>query len=168
VDNEGPTEKTREVDGEHRVFRDALLDKMIGRWEITGSMMGQPLRQRGEAEWVLNHQFIRIFFRDATVPRGPTKDPPYEAYVYVGFDNMSERYVMHWLDTFGGRYSEVLGYGVKKLGRDSISFIFEGGTGPLRNTISWDFRTSTWRMLIKQKNTKGEWYTFVDETLRRI
>jgi len=27
----------------------------------------------------------------------------------IGYDNLSERYVAHWLDFFGGRFSETLG-----------------------------------------------------------
>jgi hypothetical protein len=41
---------------------------------------------------------------------------------------MSERYVAHWIDVFGGRFSETLGYG-KRAG-DEIDFIFEYPDGP--------------------------------------
>lgn len=35
--------------------------------------------------------------------------PNYEAMVFIGYDNTSERYVVHWIDVFGGRFSETLG-----------------------------------------------------------
>ena len=41
------------------------------------------------------------------------RDSRNEAEVFFGYGNMSEQYVAHWLDTFGGRYSEVLGYGMR-------------------------------------------------------
>jgi hypothetical protein len=30
----------------------------------------------------------------------------YEAMVFIGYDNTSERYVAHWIDIFGGRFSK--------------------------------------------------------------
>ncbi len=156
-----------EVDGERNKFRDGLLDKMVGEWIVDGTVMGQPLRHSGDAEWVLNHQFLRLHFRDASSATRKTPDPPYEALVFIGFDNMSERYVAHWLDTFGGRTSEVLGFGTKEGGR-AIRFVFEGGSGPLHNVVSWDPAKKTWRMLIRQKNERGKWRTFADETFHRV
>jgi hypothetical protein len=80
---------------------------------------------------------------------------------------MSERYVAHWLDTFGGRFSEILGFG-EKIGRYSIRFVFEGGTGPLHNTLTWNTKRRIWNMRIVQKNEKGKWTLFGDETFRGV
>ncbi len=55
--------------------------------------------------------------KDVNIP------PQYEALVFLGYDNASERYVAHWIDVFGGRFSETLGYGTRS--GDSIKFIFE-------------------------------------------
>jgi hypothetical protein len=85
--------------------------------------------------------------------------------VFIGFDNMSVRYVAHWMDTFGGRFSEVLGFGSRS--GSSIKFVFDGFEGPLHNTITWNVESSTWNMLIVQKNGKGEWKTFASELFRR-
>ena len=86
--------------------------------------------------------------------------------VFVGYDNMSERYVVHWPDIFGGRFSETLGYGKRK-DRNSIRFLFEGGTGPLQNTFTRNPRNGTWSMVIDQKDAKGKWTTFARESLQR-
>jgi len=53
----------------------------------------------------------------------------YEAIVFISYDNMSERYVVHWIDIFGGRFSETLGYGNSR-DQHSIRFVFEYATGP--------------------------------------
>jgi hypothetical protein len=156
-----------EVDGPAHPFRDPLLDKLVGSWKITGRIMGQQIQHSGRIDWVLNHQFLRIHFQDVTERRETTKEPRYEAEVFVGYDNMSERYVTHWLDIFGGRYSEVVGFG-EKIGRHSIRLLFEGGTGPLHNTLTWNPKTRTWRMHIVQKNEKGKWALFADETFQRV
>ncbi len=152
-----------EVDGEHTIFRDDLLDNLVGKWKVHGTIVGQPIEQVCDAEWVLNHQFLRVHFLGAT--QSDSKDPGYEAMVFIGYDNMSERYLAHWLDTFGGRFSEVLGFGSKTENGTSIKFVFDGLGGVLHNTISW--KDGSWRMLIEQKNSKGKWYTFADESFER-
>ena len=161
-----------EVDGANHPFRDKLLDELVGNWEVTGRVAGDPLLHSCAAEWVLNHQFLRIHFVDIGSKgskgkkAGRDEHPPYEAMVFVGYDNMSERYVVHWLDIFGGRFSETLGYG-RREDRNSIKFLFEGGTGPLHNTLTWNSRKRTWSMAIDQKDAKGKWTRFASESLQR-
>src|SRR5207302_11518349 len=159
-----------EVDGEHYIFQDKLLEGLVGNWKVTGRIAGQRFEQYCDADWVLNHQFLRVHFIDSAARnRGNMETPSnaeYEAMVFVGYDNMSERYVVHWLDIFGGRFSETLGYGKRK-DRNSIRFLFEGGTEPLQNTCTRNPRNGTWSMAIDQKDAKGKWTTFARESLQR-
>ena len=161
-----------EVDGPNHPLRDRLLDELVGNWEVTGTVVGEPLRHSCAVEWILNHQFLRIHFLDIGTKASRKKKagrddhPRYEAMVFVGYDNMSDRYVVHWLDIFGGRFSEILGYG-QLMGRNSIRFRFEGGTVPLHNTITWNPQKRTWSMIIDQKNPKGKWTRFASESFQR-
>jgi hypothetical protein len=160
-----------EIDGEHRLFRDELLDRLVGKWNVTGKIVGQSIQQSCDAEWVLNHQFLKVHFLDTTPRHSPEelkKNPIYEAIVFIGRDNMSERYVAHWLDTFGGRFSEILGYGFLEGEGNSVRFVFEGAEFPLHNTFTWNSQDQTWSILIKQKNRKGQWGTFAEELITRI
>jgi len=163
----------REIDGEHCPLQDPFLDNLVGDWDVRGTVVGQQLRHRCDARWVLNHQFMRIHFEDATRSRRGRKaaeDPPYEAFVFIGYDNMSERYVVHWIDGFGGRASETLGFGgkVRRRGANSsVTFLFEGGSGPLHNVLSWNSRKKEWTMVIRQKNSRGIWRMFATETFVR-
>jgi len=50
-----------EVDGEHRIFQDRLLERLVGKWNVTGKAAGQKIEQYCEADWVLNHQFLRLY-----------------------------------------------------------------------------------------------------------
>ena len=124
----------KEVDGENRPFRDSTLDGLVGKWKATGKIVGKRIEQFCEAHWFLNHQFLRVHFIDAASKarrdrRGETVlRAEYEAMVFVGYDNLSERYVVHWLDVFGGRFSETLGFGTRTK-RNSIRFVFEGRLG---------------------------------------
>jgi hypothetical protein len=146
------------LDGRNRTFQDPFLENLAGRWILTRTMRGRTTESAFDAEWVLNHQFLRIRMKD-------TADPPYEAHVYVGYDNASDRYVAHWLDVFGGRFSETLGYGRRS--GNSIEFVFEYGDGPFRNRLTWDPGAKTWSFLLTQKDASGKWTTFSEERLRR-
>ncbi len=146
------------LDGPERIFRDDLLDNLQGQWKLTGPVMGKLAELRLTAEWVLNHQFLRI--QEKVVNLAPS-EPRYEADVYVGYDNASERYVAHWLDNYGGRYSETLGYGSRS--GDQIRFTFEYPDGPFLNTFMWNPQAKTWRFLLETKDKTGKWKTFADQ-----
>jgi hypothetical protein len=83
----------QELDGPSHVFHDQLLDNMAGNWKLTGKIMQRDVEHRVEAEWVLNHQFLRLHEKQTA----PSKagEVPYEAMVMIGYDNASDRYVAH-------------------------------------------------------------------------
>ena len=149
-------EEPAALDGPGVVFKDDLVDKLVGDWALTGKLMGKPAKQSLSVRWVLNHQFQEVHF---TAPADPArKEPPYEALVYLGYDNASERYVMHWIDIFGGRFSETLGYGTRT--GDSIKFVFEYPDGPFHTTFT--FASGNWNILMRQKDKAGKWMTFAE------
>src|SRR5579864_3631489 len=102
--------KPEPQDGPNRPLKDDLLDNLEGQWKLKGTIVGHPGDADLEAGWVLNHQFLKIHEKGTSVIPGR---PVYEADVYVGYDNASERYVIHWIDIYGGRFSETLGYGTR-------------------------------------------------------
>lgn len=139
-------------DGKDRVFQDSLLDRLTGSWTMSGEVHGRPATLSLRAQWVLNHQFLELEMRDV-------KDPPaYEAAVYVGFDNASDRYVAHWLDDFGGRWSETLGYGRRQ--GAAITFVFEYPDGPFHTTFTCDRSGAQWSVLMQDRAPDGAWREF--------
>ena len=148
------------LDGPNHPFKDELLENLVGDWKLTRQIRGQTVQNTVKAEWVLNHQFLRIHMKDVATPA------QYEAMVFVGYDNASDRYVVHWIDVFGGRFSETLGYG--KRDGASIKFIFEYPDGPFHTTFIWNAADKTWRFLLEQKNKEGKWTAFATDTLRRL
>ena len=151
------------LDGIHRTFQDALLDRMVGHWELAGTVMGRPVQNDFSAEWVLNHQFLQLHFKSNDPPSKGR--PPYQALVFIGYDNTSERYVAHWIDVFGGRYSETLGFGRPE--GNSVKFLFEYPDGPFTNTMTYHPQTDSWTFLLRQKTPTGAWTDFAQETLKR-
>jgi hypothetical protein len=147
------------LDGRNRIFRDELLDNLVGDWKITRKIRGRIVSNTAKVDWVLNHQFLRIHMNDVNNP------PEYEAMVFIGYDNTSERYVVHWIDVFGGRFSETLGYGTRT--GNKIKFVFEYPSGPFHNTFTWKPDEKSWNFLLQQKDVSGKWVVFGEDDLRR-
>jgi hypothetical protein len=107
---------------------------------------------------VLKHQFLRIHEKD-NLPAKPG-DVPYEAIVMVGYDYASERYVAHWTDVYGGRFSETLGYGTQA--GNEVRFTFEYPDGPFLTTFRWKPDVEQWEWLMRTKDKAGQWAEFAD------
>ena len=143
-----------------QVFKDDLLDNLAGEWKLVRKMQGRISEHVVKADWVLNHQFLRIQMRHVENP------PAYEATVFIGWDPMQERYVVHWLDVFGGRSSQTLGYGTRN--GNTIKFAFAYPEHPFVNTFSWSPEAKTWSFLMQQKNPNKSWSVFAEDNLSRI
>ncbi len=149
------------LDGPSRLFQDDLFEHLAGKWRLVGARGNEAVDHTVEVDWVLNHQFLRIHEKAVA----PAKSGlVYEAMVFVGRDNRSDRYVAHWIDVFGGRWSETLGYGRRD--GDEVEFVFEYPDGPFRTAFRWDPATKSWRWRMRQKNEAGDWKDFLVATLR--
>jgi hypothetical protein len=144
-------------------WRDELVDHMSGTWQLEGQVMGHAAHHDVETEWVLNHEFLHI--HEKTSATAPSSEHRYEASWFLGYDSVSERYVLHLLDVFGARYAETLGYGVRA--GNEIRFVFEYPDGPFHTTYRWSPEKDTWQWLMEQKDKSGKWTKFADLKLTR-
>jgi len=147
------------LDGPGHVLKDELLEKLAGNWKSTGKIRNRAVEYHIEVEWTLKHQFLEVHMTDAANP------PAYEARVFIGYDNTSERYVAHWIDVFGGRWSETLGFGARS--GNSIKFVFEYPDGPFHTTFTWLPETGSWKTMMQQKEKSGNWAVFAEQELRK-
>lgn len=132
-------------------WSEELIDHMAGESTLEGRISGMDVHHEVQAEWVLSHQFLRI--HEKTAPAAPDSERRYEAIWFLGYDSVSDRYVLHLLDIFGGRFSETLGYGARD--GDAIRFVFEYPDGPFKTTFLWSAKTRTWQWLMVQKDKRG-------------
>jgi hypothetical protein len=139
------------------------MDHLAGAWKMEGTVMRQDAHHDVQAEWVLNHRFMRI--QEKTAAQAPSAEHPYEATWYLGYDSTSERYVLHLLDVFGPRFSETLGYGTRD--GNAIRFIFEYPDGPFHTIFRWIPDQNAWQWQMEQKNKEGKWTPFADLKLTR-
>jgi hypothetical protein len=154
---------SQDLDGPTHVFRDSLLDNMTGTWNLTGKILGRNANHLVQVEWVLNHQFLRIHEQDQNSATNVAV--PYEAMIMIGYDNASDRYVVHWNDVYGGRFSETLGYGTQ-VGNE-IRLVFEYPDGPFHTTFRWLPEAHHWQWHMQSKDKSGKWTDFADLTLVR-
>lgn len=152
------------ADGAGHPMQDRLLDKMVGHWTLAGTIAGRPAHHTVDAQWILDHQFLQLHELGAVDPKTGKRE--YEALPTIGYDDTSERYVAHWLDVFGGRFSETLGYGTRK--GDEILFVFEYPDGPFHTSFRWDGAKNQWRWQMKQKGQDGKWTPFADLVMSKI
>ncbi|HEY0701562.1 MAG TPA: DUF1579 family protein [Candidatus Acidoferrales bacterium] len=145
-------------------WHDELVDHLAGDWKMTGDVMGRAAHHDVKAEWILNHQFLRI--EENTSATAPDTESKYDAIWFLGYDPTSERYVMHLMDQFGGRFSETLGYGVRD--GNAIRFVFEYPDGPFHTTLRWDAEKDSWEWLMEQKDKNGKWSPFADLKMSRV
>jgi hypothetical protein len=152
-------EAAGQSDGRNRILQDSLLDRFVGQWRVERTMHSRTTSSDLKAEWVLNRQFLFLHYQEPHA----SADTAYEAMVFIGYDNTSERYVAHWIDVFGGRFSETLGYGVRE--GKGVHFVFEYPDGPFHNTFTFDSAKGSWTSLMRTKNARGEWVTFANDQI---
>ncbi len=145
-------------------WHDDLVDHMAGTWKMEGQVMGRPAHHEVQAEWVLNHQFLRI--HEKTAADAPAAESRYESMWFLGYDPVSERYVLHLFDVFGTRFSETLGYGSRD--SDAIRFVFEYPDGPFRTVFRWLAEKDSWQWAMEQKNKEGQWTPFAELKMVRV
>ena len=140
-----------------------LLDQLVGSWDLTGKMGTTDLRQKVEADWVIQGHFLQVHF----IQEGPVLQdrPRYEAIYMLGYDSQSEEYTMHLFDTYGVRYARTIGVGMRRA--DSVEFLFEYPNGLFSNIFTWDRETDEWEMLLRQKGENGKWKIFARKSLTR-
>jgi hypothetical protein len=86
-------------------------DNMAGNWKLSGKIRQRNADHNGKAQWVLNHQFVRI---DQKHNAPHQESTPNEAAVMLGYNNSSERCVARsvWQTILLERWDMELGLGI--------------------------------------------------------
>jgi hypothetical protein len=130
---------------------------------MEGTVKGNPAHHVVTGEWMSNRKFVHL--HEKTADTAPASERRYDAEWFVGYDEVSDRYVVHLMDVYGARFSETLGYGVRD--GNKLPLIFEYPDGPFHNTMRWSPQDDTWQWLLEQKDATGKWTTFADLKLTR-
>jgi hypothetical protein len=121
-----------------------LLDRMVGKWVLTGTIGGEETTHDVDAEWLLNREYLRL--HEVSRARDSKGAPAYEAIVLISWDQRSGEYSCLWLDSTagGGLRADTIARG--KPGGDSIPFLFKlGGGSFIHTTFVYARSSGTWQ-----------------------
>jgi hypothetical protein len=135
------------VSAQQTTFQDSLLDHMMGKWILQGTIAGKETTHDIATEWVLGHQYVQL--HEISREKNATGEAMYEALVFIGWDQPLSQYDCLWLDVTGGGglSAQAIGHAERK--GDSIAFLFKGSDGNIfHTTFVYEKGTDTWQWLM--------------------
>jgi hypothetical protein len=138
--------------GQGSAARPPLLQQLDGSWTMSGDVRGKPVTYALEVKPSLLGAFTELRMQDVQVP------PKYAANVYIGYDDATKGIVVHWMDSFGARYS--IPHGTGELKGDALEFTFPYEGGKFRDTFTFDPATATWTFVLESQRADGSWAHF--------
>jgi hypothetical protein len=141
-----------------------LLERMIGKWVLRGTMAGGEATHDIDAEWVLNRGYVRL--HEVSRDLGANGAPNYESLVFISWDQKSGEYSCLLLDSGSGGISAD-SMGRAKPSRDTIPFLFKLSNGHIfHTTLIYDGAPGTWRWLMDDE-AGGQLHPFARLTLTK-
>jgi hypothetical protein len=119
-----------------------LLDHLAGKWVMQGTVGKQPVTHDFDAEWVLQHHYLRS--REVSREKNDKGEPQYEAMVYIGWNEKTKQYACVWMDVYGGATPESIGLAAPKENQLAFVFANEHGETSFTNTFIYDPKTNAW------------------------
>lgn len=145
---------------------EALMDRMVGEWVMTGTIAGEQVTHDVSAEWILGRRYVRI--HELARERDENGDPAYEAWIDVAWDPEAAEYVVMWLDNTETTNFAEEGVGHGTPDGDRIPFVWHlaDGTG-IQNTWVYDRADDMWTWTIENVGGSGQSAPFARLLLRR-
>jgi hypothetical protein len=145
---------------------EALLDRMTGRWVMTGTIRNTPTTHDVDVDWVLKREYIRI--HEVSRDKDASGGIGYEAWIYVVWDAKRSEYAVMWLDNTAATNFSADGIGHAKPDGDRIPFIFKDADGSgIHTTFAYDRAKDTWSWTIDNLDKSGKSSPFARLTLTR-
>ena len=119
-----------------------LLDHLVGRWVLLGTIAGRDTTHDVNAEWVLEHHYLRI--HEVSRQKNDKGEPQYQATIFIGWNEATKEYACVWLDVYGGLTSGSIGVASPK--ENELPFVFKDdkGTVTFNNDFVYDAKANTW------------------------
>jgi len=125
-------------------FQDPLLDRLIGKWVLQGTIGGAATTHDIESEWVLGHQYVRL--HEVSREKNADGQAAYEAIVFIGWDQPSGTYACLWLDSTGGGGISAPAIGHAQRSGDDMAFTFKVKDGTsFHTTFAYSRSTDSWQ-----------------------
>jgi hypothetical protein len=129
-----------------------LLDHLAGKWLMEGTIAGQRTKHDLDAEWVLDHHYLRI--HEVSEEKKADGKPQYEAMVFIAWNEETKsdqtknaqpkHYSCAWLDVYGSFSAASIG--VAPPSENELAFLFKNEKGELdfSNDFVYDAKSDTW------------------------
>ena len=123
---------------------DPWLSRLVGHWVLEGRIAGKDTTHDVDAEWVLNHLYVRL--HEVSREKDSRGQAAYEAIVYVTWYAAAGEYAVLWLDTTASGGFSPEGIGHAKPEGESLPFVFKDAHGEVsfKNTFAYDPASRTW------------------------
>lgn len=162
IDGRAPLETATSVPVAGSAQAHEMLNRLVGRWTLTGVIAGQSAVHDVEAQWVLQQTYLRI--SETSRERSESGLPAYEATIYVGW--LQDHYVCIWLDNTEVASGDVTCSATPAT--DAIPFEFRDAQGALiiTNTFTYHRAADAWEW--RMDNIRdGEAEVFGNVSLQR-
>lgn len=138
--------------GQNATGRPDLLQRLDGNWVMSGEVRGKPVTYSLEAKPSLLGAFTELRMQDVQVPA------KYAANVYIGYDQTAKTVIVHWMDSFGAKYS--IPHATGEIRENVLQFTFPYQGGAFRDTFTFDPATGQWIFLLESQQSDGSWKRF--------
>jgi len=139
-----------------------FLDKLRGKWNLTGEMGKIELHQEVSARWVLGHQYISLYCKSIADDENPTAD--YEALYHIGYNPDEDLFIFHLLDTTG--VPIVCNVGLGRRDGNHIPFVFEYQDGNFINDLTWHPAERRWTFR-QEYQENGKLRLFAEKVMQK-
>ena len=137
-----------------------FLAQLCGQWQMSGSVLGKPVRYDAQGRWVLNGAWLELSMADAARP------PQYQAQLYLGYDGKAHDYIAHWLDRFGAAGARVVATGERH--ERTLVLNFPYPEGAFRDTLTLAADSASATLLIEAAQPDGSWSSFASYRMQRV
>ena len=127
---------------------ETLLDRLAGRWVLSGKIAGRETTHDISADWTLNHGYLRI--HEISREKEPSGEASYEAIIFVSYNAKTGDYTCLWLDSTSNEGLNAQGMGHAKLRESSLPFLFRDPKGEIsfENTFVYDPASDSWKWIL--------------------
>ena len=130
--------------------KEALLDRLAGKWVMTGTIENQATTHDVTAEWILQNTYLR--FTEISREKDAAGKPLYEAEVLFAYDAAKKRYVCFWYDTTGVAGPGAGGVAAREA--DRLPFLFNVGGIPFHTIFAWQAASKSWTVTMDGEDAK--------------
>ena len=119
---------------------EAFLDRLAGKWMLSGKLAGREVTHDIAADWTLNHGYLRI--HEISRERGPSGQAAYEAIIFISYNAKTDDFTCLWLDSTSNEGLTAAGLGHAKQRENSLPFIFRDAKGEIsiENTFVYEIQ----------------------------